>query len=222
MVYGVRRSSRRGEKVVVGGKRFTNKMSVQSSPPLEISTSLLRDAVKDVINKVFASIVLQLKQELQVLGSQPAHGLVVVSQRRRREVLLLPLQLDDPRFDRVLDDETRRYHGSVLPDAMDTVDGLHLHRGIPTNSRLVTVRGKGGGGDEPPGIEDEHTRGLGEVESDSSGFEGDEEDGHFGVVHEELDGVVPRSGGHRPLKADDVESPELETAGDEITGKGGR
>jgi len=42
----------------------------------------------------------------------------------------------------------------------------------------------------PPTVHQEDPAGFREIESDSSGFEGDQEDGHVGRVHEAFDGSL--------------------------------
>lgn len=52
-------------------------------------------------------------------GTHATHRLVIVAKRARGEVLLLLLQLEDPRLDAVLNDEPRDDDRAVLAEAVD-------------------------------------------------------------------------------------------------------
>lgn len=72
-------------------------------------------------------------------------------------------------LDGVVRDQSVHQDGVGLSDAVGAVDGLGLGRGVP------------------PGIEHETVIGLGEVESESAGFEADQED-RGGAAAEAFDG----------------------------------
>lgn len=86
-----------------------------------------------------------------------------------RELGLALLELEDFFFDAVFGDEFQGDHIFVLPDAVRPRDGLLLGERIP------------------PGIEDEHVIGGGEVQTRAPGFDGDEEGLYLSVFLEFFD-----------------------------------
>lgn len=64
--------------------------------------------------------------------------------------------------------------------------------------------------------ENEDTRSFSEIESDSSSLQRDEEDGHFGILHEVLDRVVACRRSHVALKSSALEASDLQTASDQV------
>mmetsp|Transcript_54236 Transcript_54236/g.172149 ORF Transcript_54236/g.172149 Transcript_54236/m.172149 type:complete len:366 (-) Transcript_54236:619-1716(-) len=116
-----------------------------------------------------------LRQAPQRLGGAP--------HRTLEDELLLLLQLDDPLLDGALDDEAGRAHGLVLPQAVNAVLRLLLHRGVP------------------PRVHEHHPRGGHQVERHPPRLEAHQEHHHRVVLREALDDLAARVEAHAPVEA---------------------
>mmetsp|Transcript_32898 Transcript_32898/g.72651 ORF Transcript_32898/g.72651 Transcript_32898/m.72651 type:complete len:288 (+) Transcript_32898:313-1176(+) len=128
------------------------------------------------------------KQEAQVILSQPAQRLHVPPHGALKHQLLLLLQLQDTLLNGAPDDEAHHCDGLVLPQAVDTVLGLLLHRGVP------------------PRVHQHHMAGDCEVERHPSGLEAHQEDANLWVRGELRNDPLPHVHAHASLQLDALDA----------------
>ena len=111
-----------------------------------------RESTRDSASTARAAV----DQRQELFGADLSRSLAPVEEGAG-QALLLPVELDDLFFDRVLGDESIHGDGALLADAVGAVGRLRFHRGVP------------------PRVEVNHVVGGGEVQAEAAGFEADEE-----------------------------------------------
>lgn len=118
------------------------------------------------------------EQELHILGRETLHSSIIRIDSRVDHVGFLLLQQNHSALNGVFNAESGNGARTSLANAMAAV------RRLPFRSWV------------PPWIDNEDLGGFSQVESNTTGFEGDEEAFNVDVSHEVVDGGLALGGGH--------------------------
>ncbi len=116
------------------------------------------------------------EEKRKVLGLEAPENRVVFGQNRVGEFAFASLQFEDFFLHSVAGNEAVGEDIAGLADAVSTVDRLGLHGRIP------------------PGVEQKHILGGGEIEAKAAGLETDEEDGAGGIFLKAADALLAVAG----------------------------
>lgn len=145
------------------------------------------------------------KQELQVLRSQFVHGNFVAVDSSTNHVGLLLLEKHHTRFDRVFDAETGDDTRTSLADTMASISRLPLSCRVPPTDNMLAKYWEVVSGLNLR-IDDEDSRGLSKVESDTTSLQAHKEDLHIGIVHEVFDASLALNRCHASIQHNSIET----------------